>query len=99
LLAVVPEPITSLTQSIWTAAAIGAVLRGKSPLIAMALPLQNPAAATDLISFPKALPGCRMRRELRLPQWWMLVVAILAILSNQGSLLGMERGAQPQASA
>jgi hypothetical protein len=47
----------------------------------------------------KALPGCRMRRELRLPQWWMLLLAILAILSNQGSLLGMERCAQPQASA
>ncbi|MFM9103583.1 MAG: hypothetical protein ACKOPS_20530, partial [Cyanobium sp.] len=27
------------------------------------------------------------------PQWWMLLVAILAILSNQGSLLGMERRA------
>ena len=32
-----------------------------------------------------------MRRGVRFPQWWMLLVAILAILSNQGSLLGMER--------
>jgi hypothetical protein len=31
---------------------------------------------------------------LRFPQWWMLLVAILAILSGQGSLLGMERFAQ-----
>lgn len=35
-----------------------------------------------------------MRRGIRFPQWWMLLVAILAILSNQGSLLGMERFAK-----
>jgi hypothetical protein len=33
----------------------------------------NPAAATDLISFLKALPDCRMRRGIRFPQWWMLL--------------------------
>jgi hypothetical protein len=60
----------------------------------LATPLQNPAAATDLISFLKALPDCRMRRGVRFPQWWMLLVAILTILSNQGSLLGMERFAK-----
>jgi hypothetical protein len=60
----------------------------------LATQLQNPAAATDLISFLKALPDCRMRRGVRFPQWWMLLVAILAILSNQGSLLGMERFAK-----
>jgi hypothetical protein len=60
----------------------------------LATPLQNPAAATDLISFLKALPDCRMRRGVRFPQWWMLLVAILAILSGQGSLLGMERFAK-----
>jgi hypothetical protein len=32
-----------------------------------------------------------MRRGVRFPQWWMLLVAILAILSGQGSLLGIER--------
>jgi hypothetical protein len=53
--------------------------------------VQSPAAATDLISFLKALPDCRLRRGVRFPQWWMLLVAILAILSGQGSLLGMER--------
>jgi hypothetical protein len=42
------------------------------------------AAAGDLISFLKALPDCRIRGGVRFPQWWMLVVAILAILSNQG---------------
>jgi hypothetical protein len=60
----------------------------------LAYPLETPAAATDLISFLKALPDCRMRRGIRFPQWWMLLVAILAILSNQGSLLGMERFAK-----
>jgi hypothetical protein len=51
----------------------------------------TPAAARDLISFLKALPDCRMRRGIRFPQWWMLLVAILSILSGQGSLVGMER--------
>ena len=37
-----------------------------------------------------ALPDCLMRRRVRFPQWWMLLVAIFAILSGQGSLLGME---------
>ena len=60
----------------------------------MAFPLETPAAATDLNSFLKALPDCRMRRGIRYPQWWMLLVAILAILSNQGSLMGMERFAK-----
>lgn len=55
---------------------------------------KSPAAATDLISFLKALPDCRMRRGVRFPQWWMLLVAILAILSGQGSLVGMERFAK-----
>ena len=35
-----------------------------------------------------------MRRGIRYPQWWMLLVAILSILSNQGSLMGMERFAK-----
>ena len=35
-----------------------------------------------------------MRRGIRFPQWWMLLVAILAILSGQGSLVGMERFAK-----
>ena len=57
-------------------------------------PATTPAAASDLISFLKALPDCRMRRGIRFPQWWMLLVAILSILSGQGSLVGMERFAK-----
>ena len=55
----------------------------------LSLPAE-PAAVGDLISFLKALPDCRMRRGVRFPQWWMLLVAILAILSNEGSLVGIE---------
>lgn len=54
----------------------------------------EPAAAGDLISFLKALPDCRKRRGVRFPQWWMLLVAILTILSNEGSLVGIERFAR-----
>jgi hypothetical protein len=57
-------------------------------------PATTPADASDLIYFLKALPDCRMRRGIRFPQWWMLLVAILAILSGQGSLVGMERFAK-----
>jgi hypothetical protein len=39
-----------------------------------------------------------MRRGVRFPQWWMLLLAILATLSGPGSLLGMERFAKPKAS-
>ena len=35
-----------------------------------------------------------MRRGIRFPQWWMLLVAILSILSGQGSLVGMEHFAK-----
>jgi hypothetical protein len=46
----------------------------------LASPLEKPAAATDLISFLKALTNCRLLRGIRYPQWWILLVAILAIL-------------------
>ena len=42
-------------------------------------PLDNQAYATDLFSFLKALPDCRLRRGIRYPQSWILLVAILAI--------------------
>jgi hypothetical protein len=57
-------------------------------------PATTPAVASDLISFLKALPDCRMHRGIRFPQWWLLLVAILSILSGQGSLVGMERFAK-----
>jgi hypothetical protein len=35
-----------------------------------------------------------MRRGVRFPQWWMLPVAILAIPSNERSLVGIKRFAR-----
>jgi hypothetical protein len=89
-----PGPIRSLSQSLSTAAAICAALRGNRHSPRWPRHSRTLFAATDLISFLKALPDCRMRRGIRFPQWWMLLVAILAILSNQGSLMGMERFAK-----
>ena len=36
------------------------------------------------VGLRRALPDCRMRLSSRFPQGWMLLVAILAILSSQG---------------
>jgi hypothetical protein len=46
-------------------------------------PVANPAVSSDLISFLKALPVCWMRRGIRFPQWWMLIVGILAIYRSR----------------
>ncbi len=43
----------------------------------------EPAAADDLINFLNELTQFRMRRGVRFPQWWMLLVAMLAILNNE----------------
>jgi hypothetical protein len=66
----------------------------KPPFSALASQPDNRATATDLLSLPKALPGRRKRRGSHYPQWCMLLIAILVILSHQGSLLGMERFAK-----
>jgi hypothetical protein len=54
-------------------------------------PATTPAAGSDVISFLKALPDCRMRRGIPSPQWWMLLAAILSILSGQDTVVEMER--------
>jgi hypothetical protein len=76
------------------AAALTVPCAGTAPVHWLSEPATSPVAASDLISFLKALPDCRMRRGIRFPQWWMLLVAILSILSGQGSLVGMERFAK-----
>ena len=40
-----------------------------------------------MICFFEALAESRLRRGIYDPQWWMLPVAILIILSNQGLML------------
>jgi hypothetical protein len=54
---------------------------------------ESPAAATDLdlISYLKAIPDARMRRGVRFPAWYLLLVAVLGILSGCQSLRDLER--------
>jgi hypothetical protein len=54
---------------------------------------ESPAAATDLdlISFLRAIPDTRMRRGIRNPAWYLLLVAILGILRSYQSLCDLER--------
>ena len=65
----------------------------------LACPLSVPqsvSAATDLdlISFLNAIPDTRMRRGARIPAWYLLLVAVLGILSKCESLRDLERFAQ-----
>ena len=55
--------------------------------------LQNCAAATDLdlISYLRSIPDARMRRGVRFPAWYLLLVAVLGILSCCLSLRDLER--------
>jgi hypothetical protein len=50
-----------------------------------------PATDLDLISFLKAIPDARMRRGIRIPAWYLLLVAVLGILSGCQSLRDLER--------
>ena len=51
------------------------------------------SAATDLdlINYLKAIPDARMRRGVRIPAWYLLLVAVLGILSGCQSLRDLER--------
>lgn len=57
---------------------------------------QNLSAATDLdlISSFKVIPDARMRRGVRIPAWYLLLVAVLGILIKCESLRDLERFAQ-----
>jgi hypothetical protein len=57
---------------------------------------QTVSAATDLdlISFLRAIPDPRMRRGVRIPSWYLLLVAVLGILSRCQSLRDLERFAK-----
>ena len=50
-----------------------------------------PATDLDLISFLKAIPDARMRRGIRIPAWYLLLVAVLGILIRCQSLRDLER--------
>ena len=55
--------------------------------------LKSESAATDLdlISYLKAIPDARMRRGVRIPAWYLLLVAVLGILSRCQSLRDLDR--------
>ncbi len=57
---------------------------------------QSVSAATDLdlISYLKAIPDAGMRRGVRIPAWYLLLVAVLGILSKCESLRDLERFAR-----
>jgi hypothetical protein len=57
---------------------------------------ETASAATDLdlISFLQAIPDTRMRRGARIPAWYLLLVAVLGILSACESLRDLERFAR-----
>jgi hypothetical protein len=48
------------------------------------------AVPDDLISFLKAIPDGRYRRGVRYPQWFLLLVAVLGILSGCRSSRDLE---------
>jgi hypothetical protein len=52
-------------------------------------PLADHAATADLVAFLKALPEARKRRSVRYPQWLLLLMEILDILSGCRSATGI----------
>jgi hypothetical protein len=55
--------------------------------------LESASATTDLdlISYLRSIPDARMRRGVRFPAWYLLLVAVLGILSGCQSLRDLER--------
>jgi hypothetical protein len=55
--------------------------------------LESASAAIDLdlISYLRSIPDARMRRGVRFPAWYLLLVAVLGILSGCQSLRDLER--------
>lgn len=53
--------------------------------------IDSAAIDLDLISYLKALPDARMCRGVRIPAWYLLLVALLGILSRCQSLWDLER--------
>ena len=61
------------------------------------LPVPNSVSAAtdlDLISDLQAIPDDRLRRGVRIPAWYLLLVAVLGILSKCESLRNLERFAR-----
>ncbi|QPN67157.1 hypothetical protein [Synechococcus sp. CBW1006] len=54
------------------------------------VPAVDFSADTDLITFIKAIPDGRHRRGVRNPQWYLLLVTVLGILSDCRSSRDLE---------
>jgi hypothetical protein len=54
----------------------------------------NIALMHELLGLLKAIPDCRMARGIRFPQWYLLLVGLLSILSGGQSLRDHERFAR-----
>ena len=54
---------------------------------------ESPSAPTylDLITYLRSNPDARMRRGVRIPSWYLLMVAVLGILIRCHSLRDLER--------
>jgi len=55
-----------------------------------AAPAVDFSADADLITFLKAIPDGRYRRGVRYPQWYLLLLAVLGILSDSRSSRDLE---------
>ena len=53
--------------------------------------IASAATDLDLISYLQAIPDARMRRGVRIPAWYLLLVAVLGILSGRYSLRDLKR--------
>ena len=55
--------------------------------------LESVSTATDLdlITYLRSIPDARMRRGVRFPAWYLLLVAVLGIMSGCQSLRDLER--------
>ena len=60
-------------------------------LIGLLSSLRKPSASADLIKFLQSLPDGRKRRGVRYPQWLLLLMAIIGILSGCRSDRDLER--------
>lgn len=60
----------------------------------LVLEIASAATDLDLISFLKTIPDARMLRGVRIPAWYLLLVAVLGILSGCESLRDLEQFAR-----
>ena len=54
--------------------------------LSVLIPAVSANTNLDLIRFLQAIPDSRMRRGVRIPSWYLLLVAVLGILSDCQSL-------------